>query len=95
MKTTQIESVLAKEKNWLKGNFISMIQTRGAAIINARKASSALSAARGITNHMHDWICGTKTAGDYVSMAVFTDGTDGYVCELALSAFLSRPPYGG
>mmetsp|Transcript_24465 Transcript_24465/g.61532 ORF Transcript_24465/g.61532 Transcript_24465/m.61532 type:complete len:371 (-) Transcript_24465:872-1984(-) len=79
-----IESVLAKEKNWLKGDFISMIQTRGAAIINARKASSALSAARGITNHMHDWICGTKTAGEYVSMAVFTDGTDGYGVDKGL-----------
>jgi len=41
------------------------------------RASSALSAARAITNHVHDWIVGTP-AGEYVSMAVYTDGTDGY-----------------
>merc|ERR1712113_26475 len=63
------------DKQWLKNDFISMIQKRGAAIINARKASSAMSAARGITNHMHDWICGTEVPGEYVSMAVWTDGT--------------------
>lgn len=55
-----------------------MIQKRGAAIINARKASSAMSAARAISNHMHDWMCGTDKPGEYVSMGVFTDGTDGY-----------------
>lgn len=54
-----VESVLSGDKNWLKGDFIEMIQKRGAAIINARKASSALSAARAITNHVHDWIRGT------------------------------------
>jgi len=66
------------DKGWLKTDFIEMIQKRGAAIINARKASSAMSAARAITNHMHDWVCGTDKPGEYVSMAVFTDGTDGY-----------------
>ncbi|CAD7962970.1 unnamed protein product [Amoebophrya sp. A25] len=79
-----VESALAKDKAWLKGDFISMIQTRGAAIITARKASSALSAARGISNHMHDWICGTDVAGEFVSMAVFTDGSDGYGVDKGL-----------
>jgi len=68
-------------KSWLQKDFVSMIQTRGAAIINARKASSALSAARAITDHMHDWVCGTKVKGELVSMAVFTDGTEGYNIE--------------
>jgi len=65
-------------KSWLQKDFVSMIQTRGAAIINARKASSALSAARAITNHMHDWVCGTAIKGEVVSMAVYSDGTEGY-----------------
>jgi len=70
--------------SWLQKDFVSMIQTRGAAIINARKASSALSAARGITNHVHDWICGTVEKGEVISMGVFTDGADGYDIEKGL-----------
>lgn len=70
-----VKEVLSSDAAWLKGDFIEMIQKRGAAIINARKASSALSAARAITNHVHDWIVGS--AGETVSMAVYTDGSDG------------------
>lgn len=77
----KVEDVLSSEKAWLKGPFIEMIQKRGAAIINARKASSALSAARAITNHVHDWIVGSP---DCVSMAVYTDGSDGYGIEKGL-----------
>jgi malate/lactate dehydrogenase len=44
-----VKDVLSGDANWLKTDFISTIQKRGAAIINARKASSALSAARAIT----------------------------------------------
>jgi len=72
-----VADVLSADSSWLKTDFISMIQKRGAAIINARKASSALSAARAIIGHIHDWHCGTKP-GEYVSMAVHTDGSDGY-----------------
>lgn len=79
-----VSSVLSEDKTWLKTDFIEMIQVRGAAIINARKASSAMSAARAITNHVHDWICGTSVAGDVVSMAVYTTGTDGYGIEKGL-----------
>lgn len=50
---------LVNDEAWLHGEFIKNVQTRGAAIINARKASSALSAARGAVTHMHDWFCGT------------------------------------
>ena len=45
---------------------------RGAAIINARKASSALSAARAAVRHMRSWVCGTN-GGEFVSMGVLSD----------------------
>lgn len=51
--------------------FISMIQKRGAAVIAARKLSSAMSAAKAAGDHMHDWYHGTD---DVVSMAVQSDG---------------------
>lgn len=51
--------------------FISMIQKRGAAVIAARKLSSAMSAAKAAADHMHDWFHGTS---DFVSMAVESDG---------------------
>merc|ERR1712194_229669 len=78
-----VSSVL--DGGYLKGEFIETIQKRGAAIINARKASSALSAARAVTNHMHDWIVGTQKPGEVVSMAVHTNGSDGYGIEKGLS----------
>jgi malate dehydrogenase len=65
---------LVSDDAWLQGEFIKNVQTRGAAIINARKASSALSAARGAVTHMRDWFCGTS-AGQYVSMGIYTDGS--------------------
>merc|ERR1712226_759629 len=75
-----VSQVLQKDASWLRGEFVEKIQKRGAAIINARKASSALSAARAITNHVHDWMVGTKP-GEHVSMAVYTDGFCGYGIE--------------
>ncbi|XP_064623771.1 malate dehydrogenase, cytoplasmic-like [Lineus longissimus] len=61
---------------WLKGDFIKTVQTRGAAIIKARKLSSAMSAAKAICDHMRDWWAGTKE-GEWVSMGVISDG-NGY-----------------
>lgn len=61
---------------WLKGDFLSTIQKRGAAIIAKRKLSSAMSAAKAACDHMHDWFHGTS--GDHwVSMAVPSDGSYG------------------
>lgn len=58
---------------YLEGEFITTVQKRGAAIIGARKLSSACSAAKAIGDHLRDWISGT---GDkFVSMGVITDGT--------------------
>lgn len=50
-----------KDDDWLKGDFIKTIQCRGAAIIKARKLSSAMSASKAICDHMKDWWFGTKT----------------------------------
>lgn len=61
---------------WLNGDFITTIQKRGAAIIEARKASSAMSAANAASDHVRDWVHGTKE-GEYVSMAVASDGSYG------------------
>jgi len=61
---------------YLQGDFISTVQQRGAAIIKARKLSSAASAAKAIIDHMRDWIFGTP-AGEHVSMAVRSDGSYG------------------
>jgi len=52
---------------------LSIVQKRGAAIIAARKLSSAFSAANAVADHIRDWVCGTPE-GDFVSMAVATDG---------------------
>ena len=61
---------------WYRDQFIPTVQQRGAAIIKARGASSAASAASAAINHVHDWVLGTA-AGDRVSMAVPSDGSYG------------------
>eukprot|EP00118_Oscarella_pearsei_P024761 m.306739 g.306739 ORF g.306739 m.306739 type:complete len:333 (+) comp41546_c0_seq1:80-1078(+) len=63
-----------KDDAWLKGDFITTVQKRGAAVIAARKLSSALSAAKAISDHMRDWWFGTKP-GNWVSMGVLSDGS--------------------
>lgn len=67
-----IRSVINNDA-YLNEEFIETIQKRGAAIINARKASSALSAARAAVRHMRSWFCGT-TGSEFVSMGVLSDG---------------------
>jgi malate dehydrogenase len=64
------------EQKWLEETFIPVVQQRGAAIIKARGASSAASAASAALDHIHDWFHGTP-AGDWVSMAVPADGSYG------------------
>jgi len=60
------------DEKWLQSDFISTVQKRGAAIIEARKLSSAASAAKAIVDHMHDWVFGTPK-DEVVSMAVVSD----------------------
>lgn len=64
------------DQGWLVGDFIPTVQQRGAAIIKARGASSAASAASAAIDHMRDWTKGTPK-GDWVSMAVPSDGSYG------------------
>jgi malate dehydrogenase len=64
------------DQSWLEDDFIPTVQKRGAAIIEARGASSAASAANAAIDHVHDWVLGTPD-GDWVSMAVPTDGSYG------------------
>jgi malate dehydrogenase len=61
---------------WLTDDFIPTVQQRGAAIIKARGASSAASAASAAIDHIHDWVTGTP-GDDWVSMAVSSDGSYG------------------
>jgi len=62
--------------DWYADSFIPTVQQRGAAIIKARGASSAASAASAAIDHMRDWALGTPD-GDWVSMAIPSDGSYG------------------
>ncbi len=64
------------DQAWLTDEFIPVVQQRGAAIIKARGASSAASAASAAIDHMHDWVLGTPD-GDWVSMGISADGSYG------------------
>ena len=64
------------EDSWYKEEFIPTVQKRGAAIIEARGASSAASAANAAICHVRDWALGT-VEGDWVSMGVYSDGSYG------------------
>jgi malate dehydrogenase len=76
---------LVGDQEWLEHTFIPTVAKRGAAIIDARGASSAASAANAAIDHMHDWALGTP-AGDWVSMSVPSDGSYG-VPEGIISSF--------
>ncbi|EEF28914.1 malate dehydrogenase, putative [Ricinus communis] len=65
---------LVNDDEWLRGEFITTVQQRGAAIIKARKLSSALSAASASCDHIRDWVLGTPE-GTWVSMGVYSDGS--------------------
>jgi malate dehydrogenase len=71
---TKAENIV--DAPWYKDDFIPTVQQRGAAIIKARGASSAASAASAAIDHMRDWALGTPD-GDWVSMGVPSDGSYG------------------
>ena len=73
------------ERDWLESTFIPTVAKRGAAIIEARGASSAASAANAAIDHVHSWVHGTP-AGDWVSAGVVSDGSYG-VAEGLISSF--------
>ncbi|HEX3984183.1 MAG TPA: malate dehydrogenase [Acidisoma sp.] len=66
---------LVGDEAWYRGTFIPKVAQRGSAIIEARGASSAASAANAAIDHMHDWVQGTN--GGWVSMAVPSNGSYG------------------
>jgi malate dehydrogenase len=70
----QSAAELIKDQDWLASTFLPTVQKRGAAVIEARGASSAASAANATIGHMHDWVLGTPE-GDWVSMSVPSDGS--------------------
>jgi malate dehydrogenase len=64
------------DRTWYENDYIPAVQQRGAAIIKARGASSAASAANAAIDHMRTWALGTAE-GDWVSMGVYSDGSYG------------------
>ncbi|WP_020209110.1 malate dehydrogenase [Gilvimarinus chinensis] len=64
------------DQAWYENDFIPTVQQRGAAIIKARGASSAASAANAAIDHMRDWALGSAE-GDWVSMGIYSDGSYG------------------
>jgi malate dehydrogenase len=74
------------DEAWIADDFLPTVGKRGAAIIEARGASSAASAANAAIDHMHDWVLGTPD-GDWASMAVPSDGSydieEGLICGAA------------
>ena len=78
-------SEVVDDQAWVADEFIPRVQQRGAEIIEARGASSAASAANAAIDHVHDWVNGSAE-GDFVSMAVPSDGSYG-VTEGVISSF--------
>ncbi|MER5964139.1 malate dehydrogenase [Streptomyces sp. NPDC002057] len=76
---------LVDDQVWLADTFIPTVAKRGAAIIEARGASSAASAANAAIDHVHTWVNGTA-AGDWTSMGIPSDGSYG-VPEGLISSF--------
>ena len=76
---------VVNDEKWLAEEFIPTVAKRGAAIIEARGASSAASAANAAIDHIYDWVNGTPE-GDWTSMAVTSDGSYG-VPEGLISSF--------
>jgi len=75
---------LIDDQSWLEDEFIPTVQKRGAAIIEARGASSAASAANAAIDHVRDWVSGTP-ADDWVSMGIPSDGSYGVEAGLMSS----------
>jgi len=76
------------DEGWVADTYIPRVGKRGAEIIEARGASSAASAANAAIDHVYDWVNGTAE-GDWVSMAVPSDGSSG-VAEGIISSFPCR-----
>ena len=80
----RVAAEMIDDQQWLENDFLPTVGKRGAAIIEARGASSAASAASAAVDHVHDWVLGS--GGGWVSMAVASDGSYG-VPEGLISSF--------
>ncbi|MEO8775277.1 MAG: malate dehydrogenase [Candidatus Nanopelagicales bacterium] len=69
-------SAVIDDEAWVENDFIPTVAKRGAAVIEARGASSAASAANAALDHVHDWVTGTAE-GDWVSVGMVSDGSYG------------------
>jgi malate dehydrogenase len=78
----KIAAGVVDDQEWIEDEFLPNVGKRGAAIIEARGASSAASAASAAIDHVHDWVAGTN--GGWVSMGVPSDGSygidEGLIC---------------
>ena len=83
VKGAPITDILA-DRAWIENDFIPTVAKRGAAIIDARGASSAASAASAAIDHVHDWVLGTS--GSWTSSSIMSDGSYG-VPEGIISSF--------
>ncbi|MDF9815144.1 malate dehydrogenase [Streptomyces sp. SPB162] len=75
---------VVNDEQWLADTFIPTVAKRGAAIIEARGASSAASAANAAIDHVHTWVNGTA-GGDWTSMGIVSDGSYGVPAGLISS----------
>ncbi|MGD1057627.1 MAG: malate dehydrogenase [Solirubrobacteraceae bacterium] len=80
----KIAAGVVDDQEWIENDFLPNVGKRGAAIIEARGASSAASAASAAIDHVHDWVAGTN--GEWVSMGIPSDGSYG-VPEGLISGF--------
>merc|ERR1711934_615794 len=71
---TSNKVAISLDQTWLETEFVPTVQKRGAAVIAARKLSSAMSAAKAASDHMKSWFSSTPEE-DWVSMGVFSDGS--------------------
>ncbi len=80
----QVAAEAVDDQDWIENDFIPTVGKRGAAIIEARGASSAASAASAAIDHVRDWVLGTPD-GDWVSSSVHSDGSygieEGIICS--------------
>jgi malate dehydrogenase len=79
---------VVNDQAWLENDFIPTVAKRGAAIIEARGASSAASAASAAIDHVHDWVNGTA-GGDWTSVGIVSDGSYG-IPEGLIAGFPAR-----
>jgi len=65
------------DEAWIKGEFVTTVQQRGKAVIEARKLSSAMSAANAVADHLRTWLVTGTEPGQTVPMGVVSDGSYG------------------